>query len=436
MKKSKLFRFLCVAAVSCTLAVSAYADHTITLDYRLPSQVQETLEVADHAKLGKAVKNQDFKTVSRQQYGMDFEGWYVDPDCREAYNRQQTVDADMTLYAGWTPWDEERQRVMDEWLAEMDLCKVALNNGAMYTWESFEPFLDTVFLNWRATSMATDEGIAALREARASLVEAHPREEVIWELWGQQIPQEDTSGYSFYLLQDVDSYRPVINAFLLENQAEVKGNIIICPGGGFTQRSVDSGGYCVAKHMNALGYNCFLLQYRVQPYDRVDSYLDLQRAIRCIKYHAQEKQIGAIDRLAAIGFSAGGFVVSETVGQFYGDTLPTAVYPDYVCDEIDRVNADVSAIGLIYGVECDPLVSGGNPKLPPVFMAVGSTDSMWSDVVSAYGALHDLTPCELHVYEGVPHAFGMTDSYVGADQIDEQLDAFLSVHFGIVERRR
>ena len=48
--------------------------------------------------------------------------------------------------------------------------------------------------------------------------------------------------------------------------------------------------------------------------------------------------------------------------------------------------------------------------------------------------MQKLTPAELHVYDGVPHGFGMADRFAGADQMDTQFDAFLQVYFGLSER--
>ena len=189
--------------------------------------------------------------------------------------------------------------------------------------------------------------------------------------------------------------------------------------------------------MNALGYNCFVLQYRLQPYVQMDAFLDLQRAIRYVRYNAKEKGIAYPDRIATIGYSAGSFVVLGQIAYCYGDVQPNAFYPDYVPDEVDALNSDVLAAGPIYGPHTERLqavLDTKNSAIPPMFIAVGTKDSMCDGVVQGFLTLKDITECELHVYNGAPHAFGMADKYTGADQIDEEFDAFLEVYFGLKPR--
>lgn len=410
---------------------------TITLHYGLEGYADETISVQLGTKMNKALTNKDFQQVSRTPYGYDFDTWYYDAELTRVYNKQDIVESDLDLYAGWTPWDSDRKEMLDAWVREMDLCKELLNYMPMYTPESFWPYHQALFMGWNGIRKASWERIEELQALRASLVQVHEKEEVIWEIWGDQIPQEDASGYSFWLLQDSAEFRPVLAAFLLDDQTQVKGNIIICPGGGFEHRSNDAEGYPTAEHMNALGYNCFVLQYRLQPYVQMDAFLDLQRAIRYVRYNAKEKGIAYPDRIATIGYSAGSFVVLGQIAYCYGDVQPNAFYPDYVPDEVDALNSDVLAAGPIYGPHTERLqavLDTKNSAIPPMFIAVGTKDSMCDGVVQGFLTLKDITECELHVYNGAPHAFGMADKYTGADQIDEEFDAFLEVYFGLKPR--
>lgn len=422
------------------LAASCLAEGqvTITLHYGLDDYADETIEVRAGTKVKKAVSGHDFQRVSRNPYGIDFDAWYYDEACTKTYSSRDTVDSDLELYARWVPWEGEHAELMNEWLAEMDICKAILNDKPMYTEESFQPFMKYFNNAWGAINNASRGNIDKMRRLRESLVPVCERDEVVWDIWGETVPSEDTSEYSFYLLQDAADFRPLLTAFMLEDQTQVKGNLIICSGGGFNYRGNGGEGYATAEHMNALGYNCFVLQYRLKPYDSLDAYLDLQRAVRYLRFHAEDKGIGAIENIATVGYSAGGFVVAYQTAQCYGDVQPTAFYPDYLPDEIDAMSSDVKVCAPIYSINpamAKAILDGGNKNLPAMFVAVGTQDGMCKGVVEGYLELLKGTKAELHVYDGVPHGFGMADDYAGADQIDEQLDAFLMVHFGLAGRK-
>ena len=112
-------------------------------------------------------------------------------------------------------------------------------------------------------------------------------------------------------------------------------------------------------------------------------------------------------------------------------------YPDYIPDEIDRVNSDVKVMAPIYGPweeRAQAVLDSGNPNIPAMFAAVGSKDGLCEGVTKGFLMLSAVTPSEFHVYEGVGHGFGMADHYAGADQMPQQFDAFLMVHFGLAER--
>lgn len=420
-----------------TAVPSAFASgesHTVTAVYQMDGYPDGTFTVADGSKLSSELNSNTFKSVSKYVYGTDFIGWFLDADCTEAVPKDLKATQDLTVYGGWQSWDEERTELMDAWIAEMDSAKTLLNYMPMYTEESFLPYQTALFQKWNSVNRVSWEEIQRLQELQASLVPVHDREEVIWDIWGDQIPQENTDGYAFYLLQDAEQFKPCLTAFLLEDQSQVKGNIVICSGGGFNYRGNNGEGYPTAQHMNALGYNCYVLQYRLRPYAQIDAGLDLQRAIRYIRYHAEDKGIAMTDKIATIGYSAGGFVVCMQATECYGAILPTAFYPDYVCDDVDRVNSDVLVAAPIYGLNADGFQKTENTSLPALFLAVGTRDGMMESYTQGFLSVQKLTPAELHVYDGVPHGFGMADRFAGADQMDTQFDAFLQVYFGLSER--
>ena len=120
--------------------------------------------------------------------------------------------------------------------------------------------------------------------------------------------------------------------------------IIILPGGGYALKSSESEGSQVAASLNEAGISTFVLWYRVHPYRAPVPFLDLQRAVRYVKYHAASYGIDP-GRVGVLGFSAGGHACATLVNQLRN--APVEV-PGYTPDEVDAVDDRVALAGLIY----------------------------------------------------------------------------------------
>lgn len=122
---------------------------------------------------------------------------------------------------------------------------------------------------------------------------------------------------------------------------------IVIPGGGYGYKSMDgttNEGKDIAVSLNKAGISAFVLHYRSNPYEYPIPQLDVQRAVRYLRYHASEfgfepKNIGLL------GFSAGG----NQIGTYINLIMGNAYFPeDYNPDEIDSVDDSVFAVGMIY----------------------------------------------------------------------------------------
>jgi len=123
--------------------------------------------------------------------------------------------------------------------------------------------------------------------------------------------------------------------------------VIVVPGGGFGYKAMDGStgeGKDVAVTLQENGISAFVLHYRTNPYEYPIPYLDLQRAVRFLRYHAEDYGIDP-DKISMIGFSAGG----NLIGTFINVIQGTDCFPDeYVPDEIDLVDDGVTAAAMIY----------------------------------------------------------------------------------------
>lgn len=123
--------------------------------------------------------------------------------------------------------------------------------------------------------------------------------------------------------------------------------IIVIPGGGYGYKSMDgttNEGKDIAVSLNKAGISAFVLHYRSNPYEYPIPQLDVQRAVRYLRYHASEfgfdpKNIGLL------GFSAGGNQIGTYINLIMGNAY---FQEDYTPDEIDSVDDSVLAVGMIY----------------------------------------------------------------------------------------
>lgn len=167
--------------------------------------------------------------------------------------------------------------------------------------------------------------------------------------------------------------------------------VILCPGGAYLTKSMDSEGSEVAEYLNAAGISAFVLWYRSYPYNAPYMYLDCQRAVRYVRYHAAEYGIDP-HKIGIAGFSAGGNLCGVETLCFRNKPMTEE---GYVPDEVDEVSAEPDALGLIY-----PAVSIENDK---IFVVVAGRKA-WDDPEARkeFGAKYDM---RTHVQEGDAPAF-------------------------------
>lgn len=332
---------------------------------------------------------------------------------------------------------------------EMEQARYIVNRGAAYEYEGLLDYnhywFQKVYLAIEkgSTSLAEVEGIEdilnVLKEKREGLVQiVDDPEDVCWYLWDDNLPQaEDAGAYDYTNKFDLPGFKPFLVPYLLDDQVNVKGNVIIIAGGGFNQRCNDGEGYNVAQFMNKIGFNAYVLQRRVEPSLAIDSSLDLQRAVRYLRYHSDVLGIGNTENIVTIGFSGGGMTIMNQLNTCYGDITPDAIYADYVCDEIDQVNSDYPVTAVLYGV-----MSGyatDNLNMPDIFLCAGVDDNKVpvSGSIDLFNmAIEHGWQAELHIFNSAPHGFGLgvrafTDiGYTSAAQFPELLETFLNIRLG------
>lgn len=135
---------------------------------------------------------------------------------------------------------------------------------------------------------------------------------------------------------------PFLVPYLVEGSDKA---VLICPGGAYLTKSMVNEGEHIAQMLNAAGVSAFVLWYRSYPYRAPIMFMDAQRAVRYIRYHAADYGIDP-EKIGILGFSAGGNLAGVTA--FVSRNQVYQLDDNYQPDAIDRVDASVSAVGLVY----------------------------------------------------------------------------------------
>ena len=286
-----------------------------------------------------------------------------------------------------------------------------------FTRGSFEPYnslvtlitLEIAFYSFDPEGEEVQFQLDELERLRKALV---PREGGMraWDIWGEKIPVYGEVG-DFSMTYTNPDFRPLLVPYLVEDQSEAKGNVIVIAGGGYIMRCNAYEGFNIAEFYWDNGYNAYVLQRRITPYHPQNAHLDLQRAIRFLRMNSAELGIAKTHSIAAIGFSGGGATIYGTVMDHYGHTLPDRYDPSYAPDDVDMLDSDLQAALYIYGTGRS-IRETENPRIPPCFMVTGALDEYNADKDSLlrYSEMKEAgLDAELHIFSGQHHGFGLGD---------------------------
>jgi len=229
--------------------------------------------------------------------------------------------------------------------------------------------------------------------------------------------------------EDVD--KPTLAPYLVPAGRGTGTAVIVCPGGGYVNLSMDKEGDQIARFLNSLGVSAFVLKYRLGPkYHHPIELGDAQRAIRTVRSRAAEYRVAA-DRIGIMGFSAGGHLAATAGTHFDGGDAAAS-------DPIDRLSSRPDFLILCYpvisftnyvhqGSKRSLLGDNPDPKLveslsnetqvtaqtPPTFLfhTNGDTGVPPENSMMFYMALRKAgVPAEIHIYERGPHGVGLAQT--------------------------
>lgn len=326
----------------------------------------------------------------------------------ESYNFEGKTVVPFTTYAS-TYRDETLQAIVDmtadaEHLEGLGLTSGSINESRIQTW------IDLI-----------NEQYGSLNPGGATA----PMEGTV-ELWQRgNIPgfRENVNN------SDGPDFMPNMLVYTVPENVQPKGAVMICPGGAFAFRSMQNEGYDIADMLVPMGYQCFIVNYRINPYSMQASATDLQRAIRYVKAHAEDYRINP-ENIALVGFSAGGILNGEVLLNWRDLTNGTALDSSYRPDELDNVPVSACAVGMIYSFYGRLSVSMNNVEtlraanLPPAFYCWGTRDGFAGQFTQNSNAVKEAgVRVETKVLQDYPHGYG---SGGNASIWGNDFDAFLT----------
>ncbi len=216
-------------------------------------------------------------------------------------------------------------------------------------------------------------------------------------------------------------------AYLPTAARNTRTAVVIAPGGGFRQLSIDSEGNKVAIWLAERGVAAFVVKYRLvqqtgpqfsmmaraqevpMPVAGAPAVEDTIKTIAMVRERAAEYSIDPA-RVVAIGFSAGAHAVAYAALNSNVAARPNFVAPIYG--------------GPFGGIPPIP-ASDAADRLPPIFLAMAQDDTLVGDDVRAFYAelwAKGYRP-EMHLYMAGGHGFGMN---VRQNTSDRFIDQFFS----------
>src|SRR5579883_2052535 len=295
--------------------------------------------------------------------------------------------------------------------------------------------LAVLLMMWSGAARAQAPGSASTPEA-AKEIPLYPGAAPGSEKWDW--PERSVTNRSgLPMAQDV--VRPVLLHYPADRSRAVGTAMIVAPGGGFRTLMMSYEGVDIARRLNAMGVDAFVLKYRLlytgpgaprgaaggarPPGERPRRFTvkgaykaqagqdliamaadDGRQAVRLVRERAGEFGYRP-DRVGMIGFSAGGVVTSKAL---FG---PAATRPDFAA--------------IIYGVgEIKEVPS----PAPPLFLAVAADDALAVDrSIELFTTWRKAKgPAELHIFQMGAHGF--VNKGGGADHFMDRLEEWLAAN--------
>lgn len=231
-----------------------------------------------------------------------------------------------------------------------------------------------------------------------------------------------------------------MTVYIPENK-ESDAAIVILPGGGYSMLA-DYEGDGYARFLAENGYTAFVVDYRLVPYQFPLQLLDARRAIRTVRYYADEFGIDK-SKVGIMGSSAGGNLaaicstyfepiefedIDEIDKEDYIPNFQILCYP--VISLSDLKITHLSSAENLLGDRLEQMGKEMSPELiisektPPAFIWHTFADNVVNvknSLVYAQSLKDHSIPTELHIFPKGSHGLGLA---LGDDPISKHVNAW------------
>jgi acetyl esterase/lipase len=224
--------------------------------------------------------------------------------------------------------------------------------------------------------------------------------------------------------------QPTLTVFIPAKQDAARSAVVVCPGGGYRNLSIEDGGYDIAKQLNTYGITAFVLKYRTWQDATFTGFsnipmMDLSQALGII-YDSAAKWKLDTTHIGLLGLSAGGHLVAMAANtkSMKRTAFTALIYPviSFMDEFTSRTSKTRSTL-----IGDDPSLAekiANSPELqvsaktPPAFLVHAEDDS--TALVGNSLAYHKALvakkiACQLLVYQKGGHGFalhnGVQDEY-------------------------
>lgn len=229
--------------------------------------------------------------------------------------------------------------------------------------------------------------------------------------------------------------------------------MIICPGGGYSNLTIEREGVQYANWLSTLGVASFVLKYRMVEFGHPAPLQDVLRAVRILRSRAAEFKINP-DRIGVMGSSAGGHLTASAGTLFNHPAGKTGApldavraRPDFLIlmypvitmkDPFAHAGSRKSLLGAHPSAELLQLMSLEDqvtPATPPTLLIHTQQDRTVpvENSIAFYQALtRAKVPAEMYLFEHGGHGIGMRDGLGTASNWPKRAEEWLRAR-GLLE---
>ncbi|MDB5229826.1 MAG: lipolytic protein family [Chitinophagaceae bacterium] len=215
---------------------------------------------------------------------------------------------------------------------------------------------------------------------------------------------------------------PTLTVYIPQKQNPAQSAVIICPGGGYLNLSIEDGGYDIAKQLNNYGITAFVLKYRTWQDSTFTSFrnipmMDLKQAMKIV-YDSAAKWKLDTTHIGLLGLSAGGHLTALAANTstmkrpaFTGLIYPVISLMDTLTSPTSKTRRTLigSNASLAEKIANSPELHV-SANTPPAFLVHAEDDStaLVGNSLAYYKALVvQKIACQLLVYQKGGHGFAL-----------------------------